>query len=79
MNSGKTTNPRNKGLFVSQAEERKISIPSFNLFPTIPLAFDKVYWEAYWGIVNKLPSVVRDVMITLERETREKEKMAMNK
>ena len=38
-----------------------------------------MYWEAYWGIVNKPESVVRDVMIKLERETKEKEKMAMNK
>jgi len=34
---------------------------------------------SYWQIVNKPVSVVRDVMIGLERETREKEKMAMNK
>ena len=38
-----------------------------------------MYWEAYWQIVNKPASVVRDVKIKLERETREKEKMAMNK
>ena len=79
INLGVTTNLRNKGLSVSQVEDWKVTIPSFDLFPTIPLTFDEVYWEAYWGIVNKPASVVRDVMIKLERETREKEKMAMNK
>ncbi len=69
INSGITTNLRNKGLSVSQVEDWKISIPSFDLFPTIPLTFDEVYWEAYWQIVNKPASVVREVMIKLEKET----------
>ena len=79
INLGVTTNLRNKGLSVSQVEDWKVTIPSFDLFPTVPLTFDEVYWEAYWGIVNKPASVVRDVMIKLERETWEKEMMAMNK
>ena len=73
-----TTNQRDKGLSVSQVENWNVTFPSFDLFPTVTLTFDEVYWEAYWGIVNKPASVVRDVMIILERETWEKEKMAMN-
>ncbi len=69
LNSGITTNLRNKGLSVSQVEDWNVTIPSFDLFLTVPLTFDDVYWEAYWGIVNKPLSVVRDVMIILERET----------
>ena len=65
INSGITTNLRNKGLSVSQVEDWKVTIPSFDLFPTVPL----MYWESYWQIVNKPASVVRDVMIKLERET----------
>ena len=64
---------------MSQVEDWRISIPSFDLFPTIPLTFDKVYWEAYWRIVNKPASVVGEVMINLEKETKEKEKMVGNK
>ncbi len=62
---------------MSQVEDWKVTIPSVDLVPTVPLTFDEVYWEAYWKIVNKPASVVRDVMIKLERETGEKEKMAM--
>ena len=58
IKSGITTNLRNKGLSVSQVEDWKVTIPSFDLFPTVPLTFDEVYWEAYWGIVNKPASVV---------------------
>ena len=54
---------------MSQVEDWNVTIPSFDLFLTVPLTFDEVYWEAYWGIVNKPASVVRDVMIKLERET----------
>ncbi len=79
INLGVTTNLRNKGQSVSQVEDQRISIPSFDLFPTIPLTFDKMYWEVYWQIANKPASVVRDAMIKLERETQEKEKMAINK
>ncbi len=48
INLGVITNLRNKGLSVSQVEDWKITIPSFDLFPTITLTFDEVYWEAYW-------------------------------
>ena len=54
---------------MSQVEDWKVTIPSFDLFPTVPLTFDEVYWEAYSRIVNKPASEVRDVMIKLERET----------
>ncbi len=79
INSGVATNLQNKGLSVSQVEDWKITIPSFDLSPTIPLTIDKVYWEAYWQIVNKPASVVREVMINLENELKEKEKMVGNK
>ena len=72
INSGITTNLRNKGLSVSQVEDWKISIPSFE-FPTIPLTFDEVYWEAYWQIVNKPASVLREVMIRLKKHKRKGE------
>ena len=62
-----------------QVEDWKNTIPSFDLFPTVPLTFDKVYWEAYWQIVNKPVYVVREVMINLEKELKEKEKMVGNK
>ncbi len=64
---------------MSQVEGWNVTMPSFDLFYTVPLTFDEVCWEAYWRIVSKPASVVRDVMIKLERETQEKEKMAMNK
>ena len=75
INLGVTTNLRNKGLSVSQVEDWKVTIPSFDLFPTMPHTFDEVYWETYWGIVNKPAFVVRDVMIKLgrKRNTREGE------
>lgn len=64
---------------MSQVEDWKIPIPSYDLLPTVPLTFDEVYWEAYWPIVNHPASFVREVLIKLEKETKEKEKMAGNK
>jgi len=79
FNPGITTNLRNQGLSVSQVEDWKIPIPSYDLFPTVPLTFDEVYWEAYWPIVNKPASFVREVLMKLEKETKEKKKMVGNK
>ena len=64
---------------MSQVEDWKIPIPSYDLFPTVPLTFDEVYWEAYWPIVNKPASLVREVLMKLEKETKEKAKMVGNK
>ncbi len=72
INLGVTTNLRDKGLSVSQLEDWKISNPSFDLIPTVPLTFDEVYWEAYWQVINKPAPVMREVMIYLENETKEK-------
>ena len=62
-------------------EDWKITIPSFNIFPIIPLTFDNLYWETYSPIVNKLVAFVKEIISKLEREIREKkmEKMAENK
>ncbi len=51
---------------MSQVEDWKIFIPSFGIFPTIPLTCDEVFWEAYWQVVNKETSVGKDVMKNLE-------------
>ena len=63
---------------MSQVEDWNVSILSFDLFPTLPLTFDEVYWEAYWQIVNKPASVVREEMIKLENERKERDKMVGN-
>ena len=62
-------------------EDWKVSIPSYDLFPTIPLTFDKVFWEAYWPIVNEPVLAVRNAMMKLEKERKENEmkKMSENK
>jgi len=54
-------------------EDCKVSIPSYDLFPTVPLTFDKVFWEAYWPIVN--------YPVKLEKERKEKDmkKISENK
>lgn len=62
---------------MSQVENWKIPIPSYDLFPTVPLTFDEVFWETYWQNVNKSVSIVREVLIKLEKET--KLKMVGNK
>ena len=78
INSDIATNLRNKGLSVSQVEDWKISIPSFDLFPTVPLTFDEMYWEAYWPIVNDPLLDVRKVMMKLEKERKEIEMKKMS-
>ena len=76
-----TTNLTNKKLSVREVEDRKVSIPSYELFPTVPLTFDKVFWEAFWPIVNDSVFDVRKVMMKLEKERKENEmkKMSENK
>ena len=44
---------------------------------TFPLTFDEVYWETYWPIVTKPALLGREVLMKLEKET--KEKMVGNK
>ena len=62
-------------------EDWKVTTTSYDLFPTSPLTFDKVYWEAYWPIVNEPVLVVREVMMKLEKEIKENDtkKMIENK
>lgn len=81
INSDVTSNLRTKKMSVSQVDDWKISIPSFDIFPTVPIMFDEVYWEAYWPIVNKPMLEVREILTKLEKEIRDNEmkKMAENK
>ncbi len=76
-----TSKLKNKKLSVREVEDRKVSIPSYDLFPTVPLTFDKVFWEAYWPIVNDPVMDVRKVLMKLEKERKENEmkKMSENK
>ena len=59
-------------------EDRKVSIPSYDLIPTVPLTFDMVIWEAYWPIANDPILAVREVRMKLEKETREHERKKMS-
>jgi hypothetical protein len=61
--------------------DRKVAITSYDFFLTVPLTFDKVYWEAYWPIVNEPMLAVREVMMKLEKERKENnnKKMSENK
>ena len=76
-----TSKLKNKKLSVREVVEWKVSIPSYDLFPTVPLTFDKVFWEAYWPIVNDPVLDIRKVMMKLEKERKENEmkKMSENK
>jgi hypothetical protein len=76
-----TSNLQNKKLSVREVKDWKVSIPSSDLFPTIPFTFDKVFWEACWPIVNDPVMDVRKVMMKLEKERKEKEmkKISENK
>ena len=62
-------------------EEWKVTIPSFDLFPTVPLTLDEVYWEAYWPLLNRPMLAVREVIMKLDKERKENEtkKMSENK
>ena len=59
-------------------EDWKITIPSYDMLPTVPLSFDEVYWEAYWKVVNEPTKVVHSVIQKLEHEIKMK-KMADQK
>ena len=76
-----TTNLKNKNFSIHEVEDWKVTIPSYDLFPTVPLTFDKVFWNAYWPIVNDPVLDVRKVMMKLEKERKENEmkKMSENK
>jgi hypothetical protein len=62
-------------------EDWKVTIPSYDICPTVPLTFDKVFWEAYRPIVNEPVLAVRNAMMKLEKDRKEKElkKMSENK
>ena len=68
-----TTNLKNKKLSVREVEDWKVSIPSYDIFPTVPLTFDKVFWEASWPIVNEPVLDVRKVLMKPEKERKEME------
>ena len=38
-----TSNLKNKKLSVREVDDWKVSIPSYDLFSTVPLTFDKVF------------------------------------
>ena len=56
-------NLKNNKLSLMQVEDWKVTILSYDLFPTVPLTFDEMYWEAYWPIVNEPLLDVRKVMM----------------
>jgi len=58
-------------LTVTQVEDWKITIPSYDMLPTVPLSFDEVYWEAYWKVVNEPTKVVLNVIQKLDKERHE--------
>ena len=73
-----TTNLKNKNFSIHEVEDWKVTIPSYDLFPTVPLTFDKVFWNAYWPIVNDPVLGVRKVMMKLEKERKENEMKKMS-
>ena len=76
-----TTNLKSYNLSTTDVEDWKDTFPSYDIFPTVPLTFDEVYWKAYWPIVNEPVLAVREVMMKLEKERRENEmkKISENK
>ena len=56
---------------VTQVEDSKITIPSYDMLPTVPLSFDEMYWEAYWKVVNQPTKVVHSVIQKLDKERQE--------
>lgn len=56
---------------VTQVEDWKISIPSYDMLPTVPLTFDEVYWEAYWKVVNEPIPAAMKVIQKLDKERQE--------
>ncbi len=57
----------------TDVEDWKVTIPSYDIFPTVPLTFDEAYWKAYRPIVNEPVLNVRDVMVKVDKERRENE------
>ena len=57
----------------TDVEDWKVTIPSYDIFPTVPLTFDEAYWKAYRSIVNEPVLNVRDVMVKVDKERRENE------
>ena len=75
-----TTNLKSHYLSTTDVEDWKVTIPSYDIFPTVALTFDEVYWKAYWPIVNEPVLNVRDVMVKVDKERRENEmKISENK
>ena len=76
-----TTNLRNKNFSIHEVDDWKVTIPSYDIFPTVPLTFDEAYWKAYWPIVNETVLNVRDVMVKVAKKRREIEmkKISENK
>ena len=56
---------------VTQVENWKITIPSYDMLPTVPFSFDEVYWEAYWKVVNEPTKVVLSLIQKLDKERQE--------
>ena len=76
-----TTSLKSHNLSTTEVEDWKVTIPSYDIFPTVPLTFDEAYWKAYWPIVNEPVLKVRDVMVKVDKERREIEmkKISENK
>ncbi len=72
------TNLKNKKMSNMEVEDWKVTVPSYDLFPTVPLIFDKLSWEAYWPIVNKPVFDVRGVMMKLNKERKPNEMMKIS-
>jgi hypothetical protein len=66
-----TTNLNSHNLSTTDVEDWKVIIPSYDIFPTVPLTFDEAYWKAYWPIVNEPVLNVREVMVNVDKERRE--------
>ncbi len=62
----------------TQVEDWKVAILNYDLFPTVQLTFDEMYWEAYWPIVNKQVLDVRKILINLDKERKENEMKKMS-
>jgi len=76
-----TTSLKSHNLSTTDVKDWKVTIPSYDIFPTVPLTFDEAYWKAYWPIVNEPVLNVRDVMVKVDKERREIEmkKISENK
>jgi hypothetical protein len=73
-----TTNIKSKNFSIHEVEGWKVTIPSYDLFPTVPLTFDEMSWEAYWPIVNEPVLAVGNAMMKLEKEKKGNEMKKMS-